>query len=123
MKEQDAGLLGTAASGSSIDPPSTSNDMERFKRKAKHESMVLGNTLNLNGAQMFWLEGELLRAMVAGFVRGRALEPARDSLRAAWEAGFRLCRSYGDNHAHFDGEQKERQWRAYLQDLEQEQPK
>jgi len=33
--------------------------------------------------------------------------------RNAWEAGFRLCRAYGDNHPHFDGEQKERQWQAY----------
>ena len=40
--------------------------------------------------------------------------PQPADLRAAWEAGFRLCRSYGDNHAHFDGEQKERQWHAYM---------
>lgn len=35
-------------------------------------------------------------------------------LRRAWEAGFELCLGYGDNHAYFDGEQKERQWRKYL---------
>lgn len=35
-------------------------------------------------------------------------------LRAAWEEGFRLCRSYGDNHAHFQGDQKERQWKCAL---------
>jgi hypothetical protein len=40
--------------------------------------------------------------------------------REAWEAGFRLCRSYGDNHAHFDGEQKERQWDAFLAAQERE---
>lgn len=40
--------------------------------------------------------------------------PVEAELREAWEAGFRLCRSYGDNCAHFDGEQKERQWQAYL---------
>jgi hypothetical protein len=43
--------------------------------------------------------------------RIRELEEAQ---RHAWEAGFRLCRSYGDNHAHFDGEQKERHWKKYL---------
>ncbi|HEX3058086.1 MAG TPA: hypothetical protein VHP62_01920 [Usitatibacter sp.] len=35
-------------------------------------------------------------------------------VREAWEAGFALCRSYGDNHAHFEGEQKERKWRLFL---------
>jgi hypothetical protein len=35
-------------------------------------------------------------------------------LRTAWEAGFRLCRTYGDNHAHFDGAQKEAQWKKFL---------
>lgn len=33
--------------------------------------------------------------------------------RHAWEAGFNLAVSYGDNWIHFDGEQKERQWKAY----------
>jgi hypothetical protein len=45
-----------------------------------------------------------------------ALSPSpapEDEARVAWEAGFRLCRSYGDNHAHFDGEQKERRWLEY----------
>lgn len=31
-------------------------------------------------------------------------------IRQAWQEGFDLCRRYGDNHAHFDGEQKERHW-------------
>lgn len=55
----------------------------------------------------------LLAALTAGIA---ALEIAGvdTDLRAAWEAGFALCRSYGDNHAHFDGEQKERHWLAYL---------
>lgn len=47
------------------------------------------------------------------------LEAQREQLeqaqRNAWEAGFALCRSYGDNHIHFDGEQKERYWRAFLE--------
>ena len=41
----------------------------------------------------------------------------REALRRAWEAGFKLCRHYGDNHAHFDGEQKERHWEALLASL------
>lgn len=36
------------------------------------------------------------------------------ALRAAWEAGFKLAVSYGDNWIHFDGDQKERKWKAYL---------
>ncbi len=36
------------------------------------------------------------------------------ALRHAWEAGFRLCRNYGDNHHHWDGEQREQRWRGYL---------
>jgi hypothetical protein len=47
------------------------------------------------------------------FRRGR-----RAGQRPAWEAGFRLCRSYGDNHAHFDGAQKEAQWLTFLQATE-----
>lgn len=39
------------------------------------------------------------------------------SLRLAWEAGFRLCRSYGDHHAHFEGAQKELQWLAFVEAL------
>lgn len=38
-----------------------------------------------------------------------------DALRFAWESGFRLARAYGDNHAHFQGEQKERQWQEIPQ--------
>lgn len=34
-----------------------------------------------------------------------------DELRAAWEAGFSLCRAY--DHGHFQGEQKERRWEEY----------
>ena len=32
------------------------------------------------------------------------------ALRDAWVMGFKLAVEYGDNYAHFDGEQKERQW-------------
>jgi hypothetical protein len=42
------------------------------------------------------------------------VEDIEPDIRHAWEAGFRLCRAYGDNHAHFDGEQKERHWQQYL---------
>ena len=35
--------------------------------------------------------------------------------KEAWEAGFRLCRAYGDNHIHFEGEQKARHWRRFLE--------
>lgn len=38
-------------------------------------------------------------------------------LRVAWEAGFKLCRGYADNHVHFQGEQKERQWLEFLAGL------
>lgn len=36
-------------------------------------------------------------------------------MRAAWEAGFQLCRTYGDNSVHFQGDQKERQWEKFTQ--------
>lgn len=42
------------------------------------------------------------------------LATARADARRAWEAGFRLAVVYGDNHIHFDGEQKEKQWARYL---------
>ncbi len=35
-------------------------------------------------------------------------------LRHAWDTGFRLAVAYGDNHAHLDGEQRERQWRYFV---------
>lgn len=38
--------------------------------------------------------------------------------RKAWEAGFILCRNYGDNHAHWEGSQKERLWTKYLKQAE-----
>lgn len=50
-------------------------------------------------------------------LRSRPAPPDDLALRHAWEAGFRLCRSYGDNHHHFDGEQKERRWRDYIKGL------
>ncbi len=34
--------------------------------------------------------------------------------RVAWEAGFILAVSYNDNWIHFAGEQKERQWNAFV---------
>lgn len=39
-------------------------------------------------------------------------EQVRDDarLRHAWETGFKLCASYGDNRAHFTGDQADRQW-------------
>lgn len=45
------------------------------------------------------------------------IEQLKAALRSAWEEGFRLCRSYGDNHAYFEGDQKERQWRDCLERL------
>lgn len=36
--------------------------------------------------------------------------------RQAWEAGFTLAVGYGDNHVHFQGEQKERQWQRLLKE-------
>ena len=44
---------------------------------------------------------------------------AETALRSAWDAGFALCRAYGNNHAHFAGEQKERQWQKALAALNQ----
>jgi hypothetical protein len=41
----------------------------------------------------------------------------RTQLREAFIAGFQCCRSYGDNHAHFDGEQKEQRIARYLDSL------
>jgi hypothetical protein len=38
---------------------------------------------------------------------------AETRIREAWEAGFKLAVSYGDNWIHFDGEQKERQWETW----------
>ncbi len=35
-------------------------------------------------------------------------------LNNAWRAGFQLCRSYGDNHALFRGEEEERQWAKFF---------
>ena len=55
---------------------------------------------------------------VEELLAGRAQPPpAPDPLldaRAAWEAGFNLAVSYGNNFIHFAGEQRERQWQAYL---------
>lgn len=35
-------------------------------------------------------------------------------LRAAWEDGLRVARSYGDNFFHCQGEQKERKWMRFV---------
>ncbi len=42
----------------------------------------------------------------------------RELVRQAWEAGFSLCRAYGDNWFHFDGAQKERQFAKLLKELD-----
>jgi hypothetical protein len=64
---------------------------------------------------------DLLREAAASVATGAgtkgetgACMTSLSDLKAAWESGFKLAVGYGDNHAHFDGEQKERQWRAYL---------
>lgn len=44
----------------------------------------------------------------------RELSILRQLVRVAWEQGFMLCRSYGDNHVHFAGAQRERQWIAFV---------
>ena len=49
-------------------------------------------------------------------------QPPQPTIREAWEAGFKLCRSYGDNHWHWDGEQKEQRWREYLDGVNPIQP-
>lgn len=45
------------------------------------------------------------------------MTPQTDNLEAmvrnAWEAGFSLAVNYGDNHIHCQGDQRERQWKAY----------
>lgn len=46
----------------------------------------------------------------------------KPTIREAWEAGFKLCRSYGDNHWHWDGEQREQRWREYLEGVNPIQP-
>lgn len=38
-------------------------------------------------------------------------------VRKAWELGFALAVSYGDNHFHFAGEEKERHWQRLLNAL------
>lgn len=38
-----------------------------------------------------------------------------EQVRNAWEAGFALCRSYADNHYHFEGEQKEKKWKEFCE--------
>lgn len=40
--------------------------------------------------------------------------PLEERLRHAWECGFRLAVAYGDNHHHWDGEQRERRWRDFV---------
>lgn len=47
-------------------------------------------------------------------VVSRALATLTGKLRAAWEAGIKIARGYGDNICHLHGEQKERQWRKFL---------
>lgn len=39
-------------------------------------------------------------------------------IKAAWEKGFRLAVGYADNHAHFQGAQKERQWERAKEELQ-----
>ena len=43
------------------------------------------------------------------------LNCAEDNLKIAWETGFELCSSYGDNKHHFCGPQKENQWNKFLE--------
>lgn len=50
--------------------------------------------------------------------RAEEVKLAKINLRNAWEAGFQLCRHYGDNHAHFRGLQKEGCWQTFLNDIE-----
>jgi hypothetical protein len=71
-----------------------------------------------DGASLVELAREIVR-LRAALASSGAASPAslsaytESDLRAAWEAGFRLCRSYGDNHAHWRDEQRERCWLTY----------
>jgi len=58
------------------------------------------------------IEDELRAALVEATPSCRV--PLEERLRHAWETGFRLAVAYGDNYAHWDGEQRERQWQDFL---------
>jgi len=56
--------------------------------------------------------GKLMIAVCSEVLAGIDHESSEERERLAWEAGFNLCRQYGDPQ--FGGEQKERQWAKYL---------
>lgn len=56
----------------------------------------------------------LVAALQESYGQSGGAEQMEERLRHAWETGFRLAVAYGDNHAHWDGEQRERQWRYFL---------
>jgi len=62
---------------------------------------------------------KLIDALIAS-VRAHAPQPSatvEQVIRDAFVAGFKCAVGYGDNHVHFDGEQKERRLAAYLQQV------
>ena len=87
----------------------TRDEIETLEELKRHYALRMGS-----GTRYY----DALRAALrdAAALASPALPDAL-ALRHAWEAGFRLCRSYGDNHHHFDGEQKERKWRDYIEGL------
>lgn len=44
------------------------------------------------------------------------IDNAGPIIRAAWERGIRLARSYGDNIGHCQGEERERHWKKFISD-------
>lgn len=60
-------------------------------------------------------EDDFASILAKGISKRIQLQESR--LRQAWEAGFALCASYGDNKHHFCGEQKENQWQKLLDSI------
>lgn len=66
------------------------------------------------------LEESFASILAKGIADKIRVQIPEKKLRQAWEAGFALCASYGDNKHHFHGEQKEKQWQKFLESIKHE---
>lgn len=66
------------------------------------------------------LEEDFASILAKGIAEKIRVQIPEKRLRQAWEAGFQLAMDYSDNAVHFRGEQKEKQWKKYLDSIRHE---
>lgn len=120
QREADMEALKRAGNPFSASSPHKSPKIRELARDFAHD--IAADAHQLSGADYdkalgLWemaCKAWVLR--IASALATSSASPQRyviEEIRDAWEAGFKLCRTYGDNWIHFTGKQREEQWEKF----------